>query len=217
MNSFDPSKYGVFANVVAISGTLVATFAVLIFNSLGKLTRWTWLTDDSPSFMVAAGARALTIALMVITFITINKYNYGYFGVVAVFFGAASMYYINKFNYLRKRHIVQIPKVGKNGKQLRDKKNRLLYDNVVIGSEDNMRSVAQEEYETARKKFGDMPPEEFMKGYGKQVNDPKALWSNDLLARISSDLTLYLMYIILLSVLTLFLASFVIDVHTRTE
>src|SRR3546814_5434412 len=56
-----------------------------------------------------------------------------------------------------------------------------------------------------------------MSGYGSPVNDPAALWSENLLASISSRIFVLLMFVVLFAVLTLFIASLVIDVSIRSE
>jgi hypothetical protein len=99
------SQYGPFLNVVTIASALVATFSVLLLKTFGGLKRWTWLTSGAPSFIVTAAARALTVALMAITYVTINKLNYRWFGAGAVLCGAVAFWAIARFERLRERHV----------------------------------------------------------------------------------------------------------------
>jgi hypothetical protein len=69
-------KYDPFATTIAIAAALFAVFSVLLMKAVGKVSQWTFLADDSPPFMVTAGARALAIALIALTFIFIDKSNY---------------------------------------------------------------------------------------------------------------------------------------------
>src|SRR3546814_18773919 len=56
---------------------------------------------------------------------------------------------------------------------------------VVVGREDQLRSEAAAALKTARRRGG-VSLKQFMSGYGSPVNDPAALWSENLLASISS-------------------------------
>lgn len=212
----DLSKYGPFANVVALALALVATFSVLLLKMLGGVTRWTWLASGSVPFLVTAAARMLAVALMAVTYVTINKSNYLWFGaaaIVAAVFGFAA---IIRFDRLRKLHVASIPLVGADGKQLVDKRSRPLEQNVVIGLESDLRKEAKEALANARKTKGGLSLRQFMSGYGAQrVNDPEALWDSQLLVKISSTLTTTLMYIVLFAVMTLFWAAFTIDAAGR--
>jgi hypothetical protein len=71
-------KYGPFATTLATAAALVTFFSVLLMKAVGKVSQWTFLADDSPPFMVTAGA--LAIALIDLTFMFIDKSNYGWFG-----------------------------------------------------------------------------------------------------------------------------------------
>jgi hypothetical protein len=209
-------RYGPFANVVALASALVATFSVLLLKMLGGVKRWSWLGSGSPPFLVTAGARVVAVALMAVTYVTISKSNYRYFGGAAVILGLLGFAAIVRFDRLRKLHVVSIPMVGADGKSLLDKKKKPLEQNVVVGLESQLRDEARVALADARKKKGGLSVRQFMSGYGAQrVNDPEALWDPALLAGLSSSLTTTLMWILLLAVMTLFLSAFVIDAAGR--
>ena len=208
----DLSKYGPFANVVAIASALVATFSILLLKMLGRVKQWTWLMSGTPSFLVTAGARMLAVALIAVTYVTIGKSTYLWFGGAAILAGTLGFVSVVRFDRLRRLHITSIPLVGANGKQLMDKKRRAIEQNVVIGLEDNLRPEAKVALAEARKNKGGLSVRQFMSGYGAQrVNDPESLWDSALLVNINSRLTTTLMGIILLSVMTLFWAAFTIE------
>lgn len=211
----DPSQYGPFANVVALAGALVAVFSILLLKMLGGIKRWTWLASDSPPFLVTAGARVFAVALMAATYVTIDGANYGWFVVAAVVSGVLGFISVTRFDHLRKLHVVPVPLVGPKGDQLLDKRGVPLFNNVVIGSEAQLRPEAAEALKEARQQPG-VSLRQFMSGYGSPVNDPEALWDRGYLAGIANKLTTFLMYVALLAVMSVFLATFVIEVATRS-
>jgi len=211
----DPSQYGPFANVVALAGALVAVFGALLLRMLGGIKRWAWLTSDAPPFLISGGARVLAVALMAATYVTIDSANYGWFGVAAIVTGTFGFLSVVRFDRLRRVHVVQVPLVGPDGRQLQNRPGAVIFNNVVIGAEDQLRPEAKRALQEARQRRG-MSLREFMSGYGSPVNDPEALWDRTYLAGISNELTTTLMSIVLLAVMTVFLAAFVIDVATRS-
>lgn len=212
----DPSKYGPFVNIVALACALVVTFSVLLLKMLGTTKSWTWLSSDSPSFLVTAAPRAIVVALMALTYVTINSSNYVFFGILAVLCGFFGFWAIARFDYLRKLHVLKIPLVGEQGQQLVDARGNMKYENVVIGSEAELLPRAKSDFEAACQQFGSLSLGRFMSGYGHpRVNDPEALWDRKLLAKISNRLTVTLMYIVLFAVMAVFLAAFVIEVASR--
>jgi len=212
----DLNRYGPFANVVALASALIATFSILLLKALGSVRRWTWLTSGSPPFLVTAAARVLAVALMAITYVTINKSNYRWFGAAAVVSGVLGFASIVRFDRLRKFHIMQIPLVGTDGKPLVDRKQKPLQENVVVGLESNLRPEAKAALAEGRKYKGGVSLRQFMSGYGAQrVNDPEALWDSALLADTSSSLTMTLMFVVLLGVMTLFWSAFTIEAASR--
>lgn len=214
----DPSKFGPFANIVGLACALVAMFSVLLLKMLGNIRRWTFLTADSPSFLVTAGARMLAVALMAVTYVTIDRSNYIWFGVAAAVCGLLGFLSVARFDLLRKQHVVKIPLVGDQGEQLADSKGNLQYARVVVGKETDLNSQAKADLEKARKKHGGVSLTQFMSGYGaNKVNDPEALWDRPELAKISSRLTVTLMSVVLFAVITIFLAAFVIEVGGRSS
>jgi hypothetical protein len=212
----DPSKYGPFANVVALAGALVTVFSVLLLKMLGGIKRWTWLASDSPPFLVTAGARIFAVALMAATYIAIDGSNYGWFGAAAVVSGILGFRSVVYFDRLRKLYVVPVPLVGPSGDQLLDKRGAQLFNNVVIGPEEELRPEAAAALKEARQRQG-VSLRQFMSGYGSPVNDPESLWDRSCLASIANKLTTSLMYVTLLAVMTVFLAAFVIEVASKTH
>ena len=212
----DPSEYGPFANLVAAASALAATFSVLLLKAVGRVRRWTWLSGGSPPFLVTAGARFLAVALMALTYVTIDQSNYGWYGAGAVLCGMLGFVAIAQFDRLTKLHIASVPLVGPDGQPLHDAKNRPASQNVVIGLEKDLRPEARTALEAARATKGGISIRQFMSGYGSQrVNDPESLWDPELLVAISSRLTVTLMAILLLGVMTLFWAAFTIEAMNR--
>src|SRR5688572_491493 len=125
----NPSEYGPFANIVAVAGFLAATFGILLLKGIGRLKRWTWLagSDQAPGFLVAGGARMLTIALMAITYVTINARNFVWFGVVAIAFGILVLLMVKRFDKLRKLYVLLVPLVASDGSELKDNKGKPLF------------------------------------------------------------------------------------------
>ena len=207
--------YGPMVNIVAIALALTATFSTFLLKMLGNVNQWTWLIDGSPSFLVTAGARMIAVVIMALTYVTINDSNYVWFGVAALLIAALGFWAVARFDRLRKIHIVSIPLVGTKGQQLTNKNDELQYQNIVIGLESQLRPEARTALDKARKKRGGISLVQFMAGYGSnKLYDPEALWDRQLLAHISNNLVLALMFIILSAVTTLFLAAFIIEVAT---
>lgn len=210
------TEYGPFANVVGLATALVALFSLLLVKALGRLNKWTWLIDDSPSFLVKGGAQMVAVTLMALSYITINTSNYRWFGIVALVFGIMGLMAVGRFDYLRRVNILKIPRVATDGQHLRDTRGRLQFHSVVIGSETELRASAKTDFEAALKLHPGLSLKQFMSGYGtRKVNDPEALWSPELLAKKSNRLTMLLMGIVLCAVMALFLAAFVIEVASR--
>lgn len=208
-----PGKYGPFVNVVAVASALVATFSMLLLKMFGGVKRWTWLTGGTPPFLVTAGARVLAVALMAVTYVTISKLNYGWFGGAATLCGVLGFAAIARFDRLRERHVVQIPMVGANGQPLVDRKKRAIQENVVIGLESDLREDVKVALNKARRQRAGLSVRQFMSGFGAQrVNDPEALWDSVLLGNIRSNMTITLMCAVLFGVMALFLAAFVVEV-----
>ena len=208
------SEYGPFANVVAIACAITATFSVFLLKMLGKMTRWSWLTKDSPSFLVTAGARMLVVALMAATYVTINGSNYRLYLIPAIGFGVLGFVTVIRFDYLRKLYILAVPLLAKDGQQLQDAKGCRMFKNEVIGSEDQLKKSAKMDYKAAQKKTPGLSLPLFMSGYGN-INNPEDLWDRTLLVKKSNTLTIMLMGIVLSAVMVLFLAALVIEAANR--
>ncbi len=186
----DMSQYGPFAAVVAIAAALAAAFSLLILKAIGTVARWTWLIDNSPPFIVTAGARAVAVALIAATFVLISRNNYPAFLVGAVVFGLIAFWLIVRFDRLRKVHIFKIPLVQKNGTQATDSKGKARFGNVVIGTEEDLSSDVKKILAEMRIKHGGLSLTDFMAGFGARgTNNPEALWTRERLAEISNRIT----------------------------
>jgi hypothetical protein len=108
-------KYGPFAETVTIAAALLAVFSLFLLKMVGRVSQWTWLVHDSPSFMVTAGARALAVALIALSFIFIDKTNYGGFAGGAVLFAIIMFVLIGWFDKFRKAHLCKVPLLNADG------------------------------------------------------------------------------------------------------
>lgn len=205
--------YGPFASVIAIAASLAAVFSLLLLKAFGRTKQWTWLVDDTPPFLVTVGARAVAVVCIALTFIFINKSNYAYFGVAAVIVGLAAVWLIVRFDRLRKTHIYRVPLLDANGAQARDWRGRLAYKNLVIGTEDTMRPDAKKALAKARKEHGPLSLPDYLGGTGgTSLHNPGSAWTQEMLAKISSDLTLLLLGIALSTVMALYLAASIVQI-----
>lgn len=211
------SQYGPFAAVIAIAAALVASFSLLLLKSIGRLARWTWLIDNSPPFLVTAGSRALAVVLIALVFVLINHNNYLVFIGAALIFGVLAFIFIGWFDYLRKVHIIRIAIVGKNGAQAVDGKGDPLFQNIVIGTEQDMRPETATVLADARKNAPALSLTDFLAGIapGGKTNNPETLWTRQYLAAVSNKLTMILMGIVLCAVMALYIAASVVEVSTR--
>ena len=212
----DLSEYGPFGTTIAVVFALAAAFSVLLVKAVGRLKQWTWLTHDTPSFVVQAPAQALAVALIAATFLTIDRQNYPIFLTSAVLAGVLMLVLVLRFERERKLHVWQIPIVRENGSQACDKGSQPRFRTVVIGCEAQMRSTAREKLNKARKQNATLTPGQFMSGYGGSVNQPEALWPSEVLVSISTRLTMLLIGIVLAGVMALYLAAAAVEVNTRS-
>lgn len=214
MNTED---YGPFAEVIAVAASLAAVFSLLGLKAFGRVKQWSWLVDDSPPFLVTAGARAVAVVCIALTFVLINGTNYGFFGGLALIVAALAAWLIVRFDRLRKVHIYQVPLLKEDGTQAKDADGDPLYTNLVIGTEKTMQADARKALAKARKDHGAVSLTDFLGGYGgARTNNPEASWSREELADISSNLTMTLMGIVLTTVLALYLAASVVQVYQNT-
>jgi hypothetical protein len=205
------SQYGPFATTAAIAGALIAIFSMLLLKMFGRTKKWTWLTGQDAPFMVTAGARAAAIGAIALTFLTISKSNYVWFGAGAVLCGLLTLILIVQLESLRRIHVREVPVVGPKGKQAGSQQ-------VVIGTEEDMTPEAKKDYAKARKAEGGLSLIEFLAGYGaRRMYDPESAWAATILSKVHSRLTLHLMSILLLGVLTLYLAASSIEMATRDQ
>lgn len=208
----DIGKYGPFATTIAISAALIAVFSVILLKSVGKVSQWTWLIHDTPSFMVTAGARAVVVALVAATFVFIDANNYRWFVGGAVIFGITAFILIGYFDRLRKQHLCEVPILNTDGTQAKTFWRTPKFEMLVIGSKDDMNSEAEKAY----KRASGLSLCKFMSGFGRNgVNDPAAIWDMKTLAKISNRMTMALMGILLCAVMALYLAATSIEVHQR--
>jgi hypothetical protein len=112
--------------------------------------------------------------------------------------------------------VATIPQVSADGKPLLDRKKKAINQNVVVGTEAELREDARIALASARQKRPGLSVRQFMSGFAPQrVNDPEALWDSSLLADVRSNMTIMLMYAVLLGVMALFLAAFTIEIFNR--
>jgi hypothetical protein len=183
----------------------------------GGTRKWTWLAGDDASFVATTGSRAVAVGAIALTFLTISKSNYVWFAVAAVVCGLLVLLLIARFDRLRKLHVREIPIVGADGKQARNDKGQPATVKIVIGTENDMRADAKSHYLTARKKNTSLSPIQFLGGYGSnELYSPESCWPAEVLSKISSHLTLLLMWILLLGVMALYLAASSIEVANRS-
>jgi hypothetical protein len=154
----------------------------------------------------------LSVALIGVTFIFIDKSNYGWFGGAAALFGVATFVLIGWFDRLRKTHLCKVPILKGNGTQATNFWGTPRFELLVIGDEGNMKNTAANAY----KKAGPVSLCKFMSGFGgNAVNDPAAIWPMETLAKISSRMTMAIMGIFLCAVMALYLAASSIEVQQR--
>ena len=172
-----------------LRAALIAIFSVLLMKAVGKVSQWTFLADDSPPFMVTAGARALAIALIALTFVFIDKSNYGWFGGAAAVCGVLLIVLIGSFDRVRKAHICKVPLLNEDGTQKTGWFGGKKFQTVVIGSENNMKTAAAANYQ----RLSAVSLCKFLSSYGlNEVNNAEAIWTKETLAKISSKMTLQL-------------------------
>jgi hypothetical protein len=211
-------QFGPFAIVVGVAFALVAVFTALVPRMLGNLEKWTYLTSDSPTFLVRGGAQIAAVAAIGVTYVFIDKSNYRWFLWLVLVMGAIGLACVIRFDRLRKIHVVQIPLVGNDGQQLTGPKGEQRWKNVVIGDEDQMLPAAAEALKQARTAEPVLSVVDFMSGFGvSRVNQPENLWERRVLAKISNRLTTLIMFIILAAVLALFWAALVVTLATSSE
>ena len=183
-------------------------FSLLLVKAIGKLTHWTWLIPDSPPFLVKAPAQALSVGLIVISLITIDEKNYLIFSGLSMISAILMTSMGWRFDLDRKTYVRRVPLTGKDGSQAQDRMRRLLYRTLVIGTEDTMYEHAKAAFYEARRKNGGLSLLDFMGGYGTpNVYNPEALWPREILAKISSRMTMLLIGIVLTGVMALYLAA----------
>lgn len=205
-------EYCPFETTILIAAGLLTFSDKLVLMAVGKVSQWTFLTDDSPPFIITAGTRALTISLIVLTYIFIDKSNYIWFGGAIALFALLAIVFINKFRYVLKAHTCRIPLLRKDGSQKKGWFKPPKFKVVVIGSEGDMKQAAAEKY----KELGAVSLCKFLSGYGQnEVNNPETIWTKGTLAKISSKMTLLLIGFILCCVMTLYLAAYTVVVHQR--
>jgi hypothetical protein len=205
-------NYGSFAATMMYAAVLVTVFSTLLMKAVGKVSQWTFLADDSPAFMVTAGTRALAIALIVLTFIFIDKSNYSWFGGAAAICAFLMIVLIGWFDQVRKAHICKVPLLNEDGSEKKGWFGSPKFKTVVIGSENNMKEQAAAAYN----KFGAGSLCKFLSGYGQnEVNNAEAIWTKRTLAKISSKMTMLLIGILLCGVMALYLAASAVEVHQR--
>ena len=162
--------------------------------------------------MIMGGARAMTVALIGVSFILIDKRNYVWFAGAAVLFAMTAFILIGWFDRMRKTYLCKVPTLNANGTQAHTFWGKPKYELIVIGDETNMKPDAAAVY--AKTKAISLCG--FVSGFGRnKLNDPAAIWSMETLAKISNRMTMALMSILLCAVMALYLAASSIEVQQR--
>jgi hypothetical protein len=211
----DLTQYGPFATVVAVAAALIATFSLTLLKMIGDAAKWTWMVQNTPPFLVTAGARAIAVGLIAATFLSIDKTNYGLFATAAVAFGLLMVVLLAAFDRDRRLHTYAVPDLNANGSVKKDAKGRPVEKMLVIGSEATLRPEAAKAFAAARKAKG-VSLTGFLGGYGHpRVNDPETAWTREELAGIANRMTLMLVVIMLSAVMALYLAASAIEIARR--
>lgn len=206
--------YGPFASVVAIAAALVSVFSVLLLKSVGPTARWSWLAADNASFMSTAAARVISVAIIGITFTSINQTNYNLVGIAAIGIAIAFFVFVTMFNNQRLIHTCEVPEVAADGSVTKDKRGNARHRSIVIGTQATMRAAARTAYEQTH--GADIC--KFVSGYGvNEVNNPANVWDRQELARISTRLTTLVTLIFLCGVLALYLSAAAIEMYLRSS
>lgn len=204
--------YGPFASIVTIAAALFAVFGLLLLKSVGPVSRWSWLAGDEHSFMRTTAAQAVTVALIVLTFIFINKDNYRWFAGGALVFAVLTFIFISWFDRVRMVHTCFVPDVAANGGAVTSSRGKPTGRSIVVGTEATMRA-------TAKKVYRKLPAADlckFVSGFGQnQVNNPETVWDRAELSKIAGKLTMLVTLIILCAVMTLYLAAASIEMHLQ--
>src|SRR6185369_16029575 len=162
---------------MAVAAALVAVFSLLLVKMVGRVRRWTWLIQDTPSWTITVGVRAAAVAAIALSFLTITIENSLWFSGAALLFGLGCFVLIGRFDLLRRVYTHKVPAIAANGSQLLEPSGKPIFKSVVIGDETNMGPDAKKAW-AATSKTGVRPSlTEFMAGYGTTaVNDPEAIW-----------------------------------------
>jgi hypothetical protein len=206
------SNYGQFQSIILTAAILVTVFSTLVLKSVGRIRQWTWLIDDTPPMIVTVGVRALAIALIVVSYMLIDKTNYRFFATAAVGFGLVTMVLIGWFDSLRRKRTCQIPILNNNGTQAKSMLGRLKFKSVVVGAERDMKQAPLDEY----RRHPGLSVCKFLSGYGEnEINNPASIWDTDYLSGIAHKMTMILMVILLSAVMALFLAAAALNIFQQ--
>lgn len=210
----DISKFGPLANMVAIAACLVAVFSALLLKTVGRVAKWSWLVENTPKHVVSAPAQIVGIALIAVTYLTIDESNLLYFAGGAFIFALAGAVLILKFDQNRRSYTHNIPVVANGGVQPTDQRGQKQSYSVIIGQESKMKSAAKKAY---RAQSG-ISVTKFMSGYGhNEVNNPESIWSREHLADIGHRMMLLLALFMLCSVVSLDMAASAIEMQLRAN
>lgn len=209
-------EYGPFGTVVTVALALIATFGLMLVKMFGRAKKWAWIAGEDAPFILTAGSRAVVVGVIAVTYLTINKTNYMWFGCGAILAGVVMALLLARFDRLRKLHVREVPIVAADGSQAKDDKGKLLSKQIVIGTEEDMRPDAKADYAAARKTHGGLSPIEFLAGYGAaKMYDPESCWTASVLSVASNRLTMLVLWIFVGGVLALYLASSAIEIYLR--
>lgn len=206
------ADFGPFANIMALVAALVAVAGALVVRSLGPLGRWSKLVDGTPTFVIAAGPRVITIALIAGTYLWGQQLGGEVFVVLAVVAAIFTFATLRRFDRLRRLNVVEIPVVGSSGEQARDDKGDPQTRLVIIGPWDKLTEEAASNYAEARRQTVGLSLVEFMSGYGTSPNNPESLWPREVLVQAQMSITGQLMRAVVGGAMALFWAATAIDI-----
>ena len=207
-------QYGVFSTTVAIAGTLVLTFSAMIVNMLGRATKWTSMIPDSSPTVPILGARVAGIVLLATTYLKASEENYNFFLVVAGLLALFSVVLIYRFHQLREHHVIEVPIVGRDGKQIVSAKGKSESRLILIGREGDMLAHVRGRWEEAQSVRGESL-RTFVAGVGPY--DAEAIWGHGYLAKLSTKFMSYLLGIFLSVSVALFIVALVIARQATTS
>ena len=201
-------QYGPFAAAIAIAGSLVVSFATLIFKMFGFTKKWALMSARASATVPMLGARVVGVVTIAFTYLRVSRDNGDEFLLLAAGLAVLAVIALVRFNGLREQHVLAVPVVARDGQQVRDGKGNLLSTPILIGREQDMQENAREQLAVTRRERGGLSLADFVAGYA--LYDPEAIWSREYLARLANKLMVHLMVVFFCAAVALFVAALVV-------